>query len=272
MKDFLQIAMWALCAVGVGVILGAMGSMLEAKSLASWAVAPGEFDRYRVTDPNTSEELRQSLYDHLLYAGAGQQVLNFFSTAIGAGLTTAPGSTAGNPKTIHDTNMQVANTLPSGKQYLIECIEVYFYPGTVSTANTFTPALVATASTAALAAGLVNAMNDVQAFYESGLLTLTILDKNQLQETPLRKFPPTNFLEAQASLAAADTNATTAIKLMTQHVRVGGVPYELAPKISLQPATNFTVSLSWPAAYAMPSGFNARVGITLDGIMQRAAQ
>jgi hypothetical protein len=51
-----------------------------------------------------------------------------------------------------------------------------------------------------------------------------------------------------------------------------GRPYYIEPRITLAPAVNFQVVLSWPAAVANPSTFNARVGVYLDGYMMRASQ
>src|SRR5512144_3455378 len=99
-----------------------------------------DFNARRVTNPDQSEVYRQRLYDYQLYATAGVTQLTFFSNPVGQGLTSAPGATAGTPKTYADTNLNVSNTLPSGMAFLIESIEVPFWAGSVSTANTFTPA------------------------------------------------------------------------------------------------------------------------------------
>ena len=147
-----------------------------------------DFNARRVTNPNQSEIVRQRFYDFLLYPTAGQTQLTFFSQPVGQGLTTAIAATAGTPKTLWDTNLEIGNTLPSGKAYMIESIEVFFYPGSVNTANTYTPAVPNQFGTAA--AALNSQLADVNSFYQSGLLELNILSKNYLRETPILVFPP----------------------------------------------------------------------------------
>lgn len=227
-----------------------------------------EFNQYRVTNPDQSEVIRQRLYDYLLYPTAGQQQLNFFSQPIGQGITSAVGAAAGAAKTILDTNMVLPNQLPSGQQYLIESIEVLFLPGSVATANTYTPAAIS-AFAAAAAAAVAGANNDVNTVYQSGVLNLQVLSKNYLTETPLMAFPPKAHFEVSA--AAASTSATMGLNTISM-TKASGRPYFLEPPISLQPATNFGVSITWPAAVATGSGFNGRIGVIFDGYFQRASQ
>ena len=71
--------------------------------------------------------------------------------------------------------------------------------------------------------------------------------------------------------AIASNSATTAeVGFAAAHAC--GRPYYLEPRIDLQPAMNFDVSLRWPGLVAMPSTFNARVGVILDGYLMRASQ
>jgi len=227
-----------------------------------------DFTLGRVTNPGQSEVIRQSLYDHLLYAAAGAQTLTFFQTPVGQGITTALGATAGTAKTKSDTNMAMAGNLPSGQEFLIESIEVTFYPGSVSTANTFTVDSVtfflATASAVPTAQ-----VDDVSAFYQSGRLEFNILSKNYLTETPLMRFPPKSYLEIFGGIAS---NSATTSEVGVFAAHACGRPYYVEPRIDLQPAMNFDVSLIWPGLVAMPSTFNARVGVILDGYMLRASQ
>ena len=55
-------------------------------------------------------------------------------------------------------------------------------------------------------------------------------------------------------------------------LRAGGYPNELNPPIALFPATSFNVSITYPAVVAMPSGFNGRAVVTLQGWTFRAGQ
>jgi hypothetical protein len=187
---------------------------------------------------------------------------------VGQGLTTALGGTAGTAKTLWDTNLELPNTLPSGKAFMIESIEVLFFPGSVSTANTYTiasPALFNATASAAVQSQLA----DVNSFYQSGMLELNILSKNYLRETPLLAFPPKANFNLDAALAS--NSATTALNGAV-NMRAAGRPYYLEPTIALQPAVNFEVVLRFPAAVATPSGFNGRVGVILDGYFMRASQ
>lgn len=227
-----------------------------------------DFAAARVTNPGQSEVVRQRLYDYQLYATAGAQQLSFFQQPIGSGLTTAAGAAAGAAKTQWDTNMSLGGQLPSGVQYLAESIEVHFYPGSVSTANTYTT-VTATFFAAAAAATVGGALNDVQSFYNSGMLELNVLSKNYLREAPLICFPPKSWYSLSAAVAS---NSATVGEVGSGVNKADGRPYYLEPRVLLQPAVNFEVLLRWPAAVATPSGFNARVGVIIDGYMMRASQ
>ena len=225
-----------------------------------------DFNARRVTNPGQSEIVRQRFYDYQLYATAGVSQLTFFSSPVGQGLTSAIGSTAGTSKTLWDTNLELPNTLPSGKAFMIESIEVIFFPGSVSTANTYTvanPAIFNATPAQAVAAQLA----DVNTFYQSGMLELNVLSKNYLRETPLLAFPPKANFNIDAALSGSGTAEVGAV-----NGRASGRPYYISPEIALQPAVNFEVVLRWPAAVATPSGFNARVGVILDGYFMRASQ
>jgi len=228
-----------------------------------------DFNARRVTNPNQSEIVRQRFYDYQLYATAGTTQLTFFSAPVGQGITTALGGTAGTAKTLWDTNLELPNTLPSGKAFMIESIEVLFFPGSVSTANTYT---VATPNqfAATAAAGVLTQLADVNSFYQSGMLELNILSKNYLRETPMIAFPPKANFNLDASIFSSATTATAEIAAV--NMRASGRPYYVEPTIALQPAVNFEVVIRYPAAVATPSGFNARVGVILDGYFMRASQ
>ena len=225
-----------------------------------------DFNARRVTNPGQSEIIRQRLYDYQLYANAGTTQLSFFQQPVGSGVTSALGGTVGAVKTLFDTNMTLGGTLPSGQAFMIESIEVCFFPGSVTTANTYTP-IGMSVFNATAAASVAAAANDVNTFYQSGLLELNILSKNYLRETPLLAFPPkANF----ALDAAVASNSATTAEVALLQARASGRPYYIDPSISLQPAVNFEVVLRFPAAVALT--FNARVGVILDGYFMRASQ
>ena len=227
-----------------------------------------DFNSRRVTNPSQSEVVRQRLYDWQLYPTAGATQFSFFQQPIGQGITSAQGGTVGGAKTQWDTNMELGGTLPSGKAFLIESIEVFFLPGSVSTANTFTPAKPYEFNATA-AATLGAQLADVNLMYQSGMLELNILSKNYLRETPLLAFPPkTQF---NLDVGVSSNSATTAANI-AENMRAAGRPYYIDPSIALQPAVNFEVLIRYPAAVATPSGFNGRIGVILDGYFMRASQ
>jgi len=225
-----------------------------------------DFNARRVTNPSQSEIVRNRFYDYQIYSTAGVSQLTFFSSPVGQGITSAVGATATTSKTLWDTNLELPNTLPSGKAFMIESIEVLFFAGSVSTANTYTlasPVVFNATPAAALAAQLA----DVNSFYQSGMLELNILSKNYLRETPLLAFPPKATFNYDMAFSGSGTAEVGAV-----NGRAAGRPYYINPEIALQPAVNFEVVLKFPAAVATPSGFNARVGVILDGYFMRASQ
>ena len=227
-----------------------------------------EFQASRVTNPAQSEILKQRLYDFQLYPTAGQTQLSFFQQPIGSGTTSALGNTVGATKSFWDTNMTLGGTLPSGMSFLIDSIEVLFTPGSVNTANTYTPAVLTTWNATA-AATLGNAPNDVNTIYQSGMLELNVLSKNYVRDTPLLVFPPKAHLDLSAAVA---TNGAATGMGVQNLAKAGGRPWYCEPRITLQPAVNFEAIIRWPAAVATPSGFNGRIGVILDGYVLRASQ
>lgn len=227
-----------------------------------------DFNSRRVTNPSQSEVVRQRLYDYQLYPTAGQTQFSFFQQPIGQGITSAVGGTVGAGKTQWDTNMELGGTLPSGKAFLIESIEVLFIPGSVSTANTYTPVkpLEFNATASATVGGQ---LADVNQIYQAGMLELNILSKNYLRETPLLAFPPKTQFNLDVGIAS--NSATTAVNV-AENMRAAGRPYYIDPTIALQPAVNFEVLIRFPSAVATPSGFNGRIGVILDGYFMRASQ
>lgn len=225
-----------------------------------------DFNARRVTNPSQSEVIRQRLYDYQIYPAAGVTQLTFFQSPIGQGTTSAVGATVGTAKTFFDTNMELGGQLPSGKSFLIESVEVVFFPG--ATATGYIPVSEAFVGATA-AAAQVTPISDANLFYNAGLIELNVLSKNYIRETPAIAFPP----KANYDLSAAYGNgATTAISQGAQLLKAGGRPFFVEPSIALQPAVNFEVTIKYPAAVAMASGFNGRVGVILDGYLMRASQ
>jgi hypothetical protein len=226
------------------------------------------FEVGRVTSPDQSEVSRSRLYDYQLYPTAGQTQLSFYTNPIGSGITTALGGTVGTAKTKFDTNMQLANQLPSGKAFKVESIEVYFWAGSVSTANTYTPAPHNFFAAVAAVTVMVE-LDDVDTFYQSGLLQFGVLDKIYVEETPLGCFPPQTGISYSGAVAS---NSATTAQVGGQIAQGAGRVYELGIPFTLLPAQNFFVNMQWPGAVATPSGFNARCGVVMNGWFMRATQ
>lgn len=226
-----------------------------------------DFERARVTNPEQSEIVCKRLYDYQLYPLLGTTQLSFFSNPVGQGITSAVGGIIGGPKTFHDTNLEMANTLPSGKAFLIQSVEIDWNPGISATANTFVPAAVSVFAAAATAAVTI-AANDMNTISLAGVFELNILSKNYFRDTPIRAFPKKVWLEGSA--AVTTTTAAAEVALFMFHT--AGRPMYINPGITLQSAVNFNCLLIYPTAVPTPSAFNGRMGIILDGLEMRASQ
>lgn len=209
---------------------------------------------YDVVQRNTVEGIRQTLYDFQNYAAAGQTSLSFFQVPQGQGT-----GIGGGVKTLEDTNMELAGNLPNPKAFLMQGIELFFFPAG-------TPVNMATANTAR------NMTNDMWTFMKQGWLQLFISSKAYLQEAPLAKFPARNFMRADLAAAVSNTNATTISASFAEVPTMSGAPYKVIPPITIRPTMNFNVTLNWTTAVAMPSTQQARVGVVLTGLLYRNGQ
>jgi len=226
---------------------------------------------YAVNRPNQFEGVRQSLYDFQIYPTAGATQFTFFAIPQGQGVSSHTGNAA-NVKGIWDTNMETAGSLPNPKAFLAESLEIIFEPGSVATAATFTSQVVNSfvavpTNQVPISAG---ALNDINVVRQSGELRFFIGSKAYLDEAPLGRFPPKTGLEV-AGAAVAGNSATTG-NVAIASGRFGGRPYYLNPPVFLAPTQNFSVTLNFPVVVATPSGFNARVGVVMDGFLYRQSQ
>ncbi len=210
-------------------------------------------NQFAVNRGGEYEGIRQTLFDFQTYAAAGQTSLNFFQVPQGQ-----------SSKTIADTNMELAGTLPAPKHFLVQSIEIYFLPP---------DSPVTISNTAATDVIVSNHANDVWAFAEGGSLDFFIGSKSYLEEAPLMRFPPKTRLDTEFGVgfqmkqtAAADE----AGQITMDYATMAGRPYFIDPFVLLTPTQNFNVKLSWPAAVAVSA--NARVGVVLDGILYRLSQ
>jgi hypothetical protein len=214
-----------------------------------------ELQSYAVNRKGQYEGIRQTLYDYQTYAAAGQTSLSFFQVPLGQG-----------GKTQADTNIEVAGSLPQPKHFLVESIEIRFWPG-VLPVNSQTGALATQAAP--------NLVNDVYTFSKSGSLNFFIGSKTYLEEAPVGRFPPKTKVEAHFAMSQTVNQAAPADQenqLTADLAYMCGRPYFINPATLLIPTQNFKVSLAWPAAVALPSGEDARIGVILDGVLYRQSQ
>jgi len=230
-------------------------------------ITNADFSQGRVVMPGSREAIRWTLFDHILYPLAGIQELTFYLNPQGAGITTSLGATVGSTKTRQDTNLDAPGLLPRFQEFLIQNIQVGFYPGSSAAANTFL-ARDPVVSAAAIAAGDLSALNDHNTFRVGGSLELNIGSKPYLEEAPLMRFPMGQHFGLSA--AAATTAATDAITAGAADAF--GLIYYVKPNITLLPMQNFKVFLRWPGLVALPSGFNARIGLYMEGAFARNTQ
>lgn len=194
------------------------------------------FSQNRVNIPGMSEAIWQPLYDYQTLAAAGAATQRFFIDPVG---------TTG--KTLADTNMELAGQIPKGQAFLITGIQVELYPGV----NINTQAATATFA------------DDIYQVYQDGLLVLQIGSKDFVTQGNLMKFAPVNRL---AVGAATDGNAAA-----NNVLYASAVGREFAIKdLVLESNQNFSVELRELAA--LPSGADARIGVTLNGFLYRNAQ
>jgi len=210
-----------------------------------------ELSRYSVNRPGW-EAVKQSLYDFQAYAAAGQSQLTFFALPVGQ-----------SSKTLSDTNMTLAGQLPKNQEFLVQSIEIAFYPTTPTVAAAMPSFFGAQAAQVII--------NDAYIVGRAGNLTLTIGAKPYLQEAPLGRFPAKTQFELSAAAADA-TTAGAALQTRTGYGKWAGRPYLLDPAPLLLPENqNFSVSLNWPEGVQAISN-PGRIGVILDGILYRRSQ
>lgn len=226
-------------------------------SLKNAALQMRDLNKYRVNRANDKEYIRHSLYDFQTYANAGQTQLLFFQVPKGQG-----------SKTINDTNMELAGSLPSPKMFLVESIEVLFFPGEL-------PVTSAAAGAIATAPAVPNFMNDVYTVQKSGSLKFFIGSKTYVEEAPIGRFPPKTRLDGSAAAALGGGVAGAGDFVVSNTIdfaAFAGRPYRIDPEILIEPTQNFSIELNWPSVVALPSGQDARIGVVLDGLLIRNSQ
>lgn len=201
-----------------------------------------ELQQYNVNRPDQVEAIRQSLWDTQTYVDATTTQLLFFQVPKGQ-----------SSKTMADTNMEAAGSLPAPKSFLIQTIELYVFP---------TNTIAADGTTIAAAKNLP----DVHDLCKVGWLELYIGSKAYLQEGPLMKFPPRSGITGIE--VGADSTANTGVRV--DYASLGGPVYELDPWVLLVPTQNFVVSLNWASAVNINA--NCTIVCNLGGILYRNSQ
>jgi hypothetical protein len=204
------------------------------------------------------EAIRQSLYDSIAYPAAGLNTAAFFQLPVGQGV-----GFGGGPKSLSDTNMQLAGQLPAMQAFLVQSVELRFNV-TTPTVTAQMPAVFGAQAVAAL-------VNDAYIFWRSGNLTFFVGSKSYLQEAPLFKFPPKAGFALDAALCDT-TSAAASSQSRIAYAGATGRPYILTPgDIQLTSNQNFGVSLNWPEGLQAVTN-PARIFVTLDGVLYRRSQ
>lgn len=199
---------------------------------------------YSVNRSNEVEGIRSSLYDFQTYGAAGGSQFDFFQVPQGQA-----------SKTLADTNMEQAGTLPNPKHFLALNMQVFVF-STLPIASLGAPAAA-------------EAVNDIQDLAQSGYLEFFIGSKNYVQEAPISRFPSRTGLIVSSSQSDA-TTAGAGLQSKIAYANFGGAVYELQPPILLMPTQNFKVSLKFPTV--VPVSADIRIGVVMEGILYRLSQ
>lgn len=205
----------------------------------------------RLTQPGLKEGIREPLYDFLTYDSAATTALVFFQTPVSG------------TKTKADTNMTLNGMLPFGQKYIAETLEIHVLPG--SSASSYVRQDAVKTATALAAP---NFANDIWALLSVGYLEITVGTKPYLT-APLLSFPATTGLGVTPAVAVENTNSAVLNQVTVDYARLVGRPFVFNPVLPIDPQTNFDVTLRWPAAVTLPSGFDARIGVVFNGLKFR---
>lgn len=205
------------------------------------------------------EAIKQSIYDSQAYAAAGATSLSFFQLPVGQG--TGFGGAA---KTFSDTNILSPGSMPANQEFLIQSVEVNFFPST--------PTVAAQMPAAFGAQAIAQIVNDAFIFYRAGNLNLIIGSKSYLQEGPLLRFPPKAYFEVTSAALSDVTTAGAALQSRIAYATARGRPYMLQPaNLRLVSNQNFNCQLSWPEGLQAITN-PGRIFVILDGILYRRSQ
>lgn len=206
------------------------------------APTPNALDKYAVNSAQGMDVVWQPLYDYQTYAQAGQTSLNFFQLPVGQG-----------GKTLADTNLEAAGQLPAPQKFIVESIQIDFYPG-------------GDVNGSAVDGTAVN-WDDCYTVLQSGWLDFVVGSKSRLVQAPIGAFPPVYRLGGGAAVTGEASVANTISSV--DYASFAGKEFMIIP-VTLPANQNFKVTLNWPTAVAINN--DARIGVKLNGNLFRAVQ
>lgn len=205
------------------------------------------------------EFLTQSLYDSAAYPTTGIAALTFFQFQVGAGVSPI----SGGAKTLEDTNMLAAGSMPAMQAYVLTSIELDVQPAVPAFTAATLPAVFGAQAAA-------SPINDVWKVRATGWLQLNIGSKAYMTEGPLMKFPASNDFEINAAVADISTTGAN-LQSRISYAKAIGVPYLLAPNnLLLIPNQNFSLTLNWATVQTITTAM--RIFARFGGQLIRAAQ
>ena len=205
-----------------------------------------QLQKYSVNRAGMVNAFTQPLYDFQAYAAGGQTSLVFFQLPIGQA-----------SKTYADTNMTNPGALPNPVRQIVQSIQIMFFPGSAVNA------------TGAIGTNGLN-WQDVWTVWKSGWLEFLVGSSTLLYDAPLGKFPCSQRLAGAAALADA-TTAGAGLHSQIDYATFAGPVKQITP-VLLEPTQNFSVTLRWPTAVALPSTVAGRIGVILEGEQYKLSQ
>jgi hypothetical protein len=207
--------------------------------------------KFGVTLDNTWNAITWEIFDSVAYAAAGQAQLTFFQTPIGGA------------KTASATNMTQAGQLPANQMFVVETIEVLFWP-TV-------PAVAADEPAAFGAQAVAAQINDMWTFLRTGNLALIVGTQQYAAAGPMARFPSRTRMGLNAALADVST-AGANFQSRIAHAYAEGPVWRTDPnQILIEELQSFHLNLNWPEgnqAITNPGW----VQVYLGGTLLRKAQ
>jgi len=197
----------------------------------------------RVNLSGYKEQIWQPFYDYKDYAFGGAASTIFFQEPQGQ-----------NGKGLADTNMELSGQIPKGQAFLITGVQVEILPG-------INPSTNGDGSGSG-----PHFVNDIYQAYKGGTLVLRIGSKEYIRQGNLMKFPPVNRLAVDSSVAIADAADKD---VHTSYATAAGREFAVNGLL-LESNQNFDITIRELAA--LPSGVDARIGVTLNGWLYRNSQ